>query len=78
MSYGIPVVTSPVGNRGYNFKNKEEIIISSIEAFPDKIRELMTDRNLYKKLESAGKKIAYRYTWDLLGERVITLYKELL
>jgi glycosyltransferase involved in cell wall biosynthesis len=42
IAYGIPVITTPHGTRGYGFKDREHLIVAEIREFPSILRDSLS------------------------------------
>ncbi len=55
MSYGVPVVTTPVGAEGMELCHERDVLIASdASAFADEVRRLWSDQELWHKLVEGG------------------------
>jgi len=64
LAYGIPSITTPIGKRGLDLKNMENIYISSINEFLKAIDHILSDTSLYNKLKFGGYKlVTEKYNW---------------
>lgn len=61
LAYGLPVITTPVGGRGY-----QTPLISNIANVPDNIRSL---RRNWKQHSEQSRSEAELITWDIVGEK---------
>ncbi|TDL51864.1 glycosyltransferase [Paenibacillus dendritiformis] len=72
MSHGIPVISTDVGARGYDFDEKEQIVIANIEDFPAKIESLIKDSTKRNQLSQNGRAyIKRKYDWKELSKRIL-------
>lgn len=55
MASGIPVITTPVGSRGYHLENKKHAIICGLEEFPNQIKLLSKNVEIQKTLSENGR-----------------------
>lgn len=68
MAAELPIITTPTGARGLDIKNYDDAIICDILEFPEKILEVLEDRDLYDKLGSNGRKLAEeKYDWTKIA-----------
>ena len=75
----LPTISSPVGARG--IENEGSFIVTDLLKFPNEIRKLLSDENLYKELSVNGRALVERYyDWNRisydLGKRMYNLYFE--
>ena len=75
----LPTISSPVGARG--IENEGSFIVTDLLKFPNEIRKLLSDENLYKKLSVNGRALVEQYyDWNRishnLGKRMYDLYFE--
>jgi glycosyltransferase involved in cell wall biosynthesis len=70
MSYGLPVVSSTIGNEGIEATDGEQILIADKALdFSRKLASLMNDAGLWEKLSvQAQKFVNSRYAWDRVIE----------
>ncbi|MCJ7443822.1 MAG: glycosyltransferase [Methanotrichaceae archaeon] len=69
MEAGLPVITTPLGARGLDIDNYHHAIICDITEFPEKIMELLNNRELYNELVSRGRKLVQdKYDWTHISE----------
>lgn len=76
---GLPVVTTSIGIRGTNVKDKDEVIIrDDPQDIADAVIELINNQSLYKKISSNAKKIVRdNYDWDPIAKKLSNIYEEL-
>lgn len=79
MAAGLPIITTPTGARGLEAKNYDHAIICEVSEFPEKIQELLDNKELYEKLSFNGRKLVEeKYDWKKIGESMAkTLQKKL-
>jgi glycosyltransferase involved in cell wall biosynthesis len=71
MSYGLPVVTTPVGARGIETKGREAMVICEPNEFAASIQKLFVDRAWFERLTQAGREVvAEDYDWKKISGRV--------
>lgn len=69
MAAGLPVISTPIGARGLEVKNYDPIIICEIIDLPQKIQELLGNKELYSKLSENGRTLVQnKYDWDTITE----------
>ncbi len=71
MAAGLPVVTTPVGARGLDIESYNQAIISSVQDFPEKIYEVLSDTYLRDKLSLSGRSLVEeKYDWRTIAENM--------
>jgi sugar transferase (PEP-CTERM/EpsH1 system associated) len=72
MAMGIPVISTKLGAEGLDVKEDENILIADDhEDFAQKIYEIITDKQLSKRIsDSAIKFVEENYTWEKIGEDI--------
>ncbi|MDD1700439.1 MAG: glycosyltransferase family 4 protein [Methanoregula sp.] len=76
MAAGLPVVSTAVGARGINLKNGIHAIICDIDAFPEKISDVINDKNLSEFLSSNGRDLVKaHYVWKEIAELMVNEIK---
>ncbi len=78
LSFGLPVITTEVGARGFNLKNNKDAIICKIEEFPENIKKILKNKSLYIKLKKNGRIFAKKFDWQVIAKKAIKNYIELL
>lgn len=78
MSTGVPVVTTPVGARGLEVTNGENIIIGETpEQLAEATVQLLKDQKLYSKIVgNARKLIEEKYSWEKMATDLGKIYEE--
>lgn len=79
LSCGLPVVTTNVGGIPHIVKDNETALMVDIdhpEMMADRVMELVSDQELYKRLIINGLKCAEKYAWDNVKNDWITLYEQ--
>lgn len=78
MSAGVPVVTTPVGIKGIDATDGEEVLLGSTpRELADQAVRLVTDRKLYKKIiVNAKKLIEEKYSWQKIAADLSRVYEE--
>jgi len=68
MSFGLPVVSSSVGNEGIGALDGAEILIAEDpDEFSEKLASLMTDQELWQRISAGGQKLVNeKYSWDVV------------
>jgi glycosyltransferase involved in cell wall biosynthesis len=79
-SCGLPVVSTNIGVEGLDVKNGENIlIVDNLEEFPEKIIELLMNRDFSLKMGRAAREIVIKeYDWRNIVERLNKIYHEIL
>ncbi|MQL51392.1 glycosyltransferase [Desulfofundulus thermobenzoicus] len=71
MSFGLPIISTPVGARGLDIKNQVHCIISEAKAFIHELDRLLKDPNLRKEIGQAAKKLVYsKYSWRSITDNI--------
>jgi glycosyltransferase involved in cell wall biosynthesis len=79
LAMGRPIVSTPVGCEGVAVRDGEHLLIADDgPAFASNIFEVFENPALRDALGRAGRRLAEkRYSWDLAGERLQSLYRHL-
>lgn len=73
LAAGLPVVTTPVGARGYDLVDGEHALVSPLGEFAARIATLVGDSALAARLSAAGRRLVQeRYDWSAIGAAVRT------
>ena len=67
LAAGLPLVTTPVGARGIDFTNNEDVVIAEIDDFPEVIERLIDDDVLRNKIAKKARKLAESYDWRAIA-----------
>ncbi len=71
LGYGLPVVTSPCGNRGLKTEHMKNIFLASIDEFSGSVRTVMTDTLLYNRLKFEGYQFVREgYDWKAISRNL--------
>ncbi|MCZ7356129.1 MAG: glycosyltransferase family 4 protein [Candidatus Methanoperedens sp.] len=71
MAAGLPIITTPIGARGLDIKNYRDAIICEVSEFPESIREVLENIELYNKLSLNGQKLVKnKYDWNKIAENM--------
>ncbi|OBZ34280.1 glycosyltransferase family 4 protein [Methanohalophilus sp. DAL1] len=71
MSAGIPVISTPIGARGLNIENEKHAIICSADEIPEKMVELINDKDLHTKLRINARVLAEdNYSWETIAKSI--------
>ncbi len=76
---GLPVVASPCNGIPYELKDGENgflVPYGNIELLKKKILEVLDNPKLAKEFSKSNLEKAKNYTWDLITERYLEVYKE--
>lgn len=79
MCYGIPVITTETGARGYDISSGEQAIICGLEEFPAKMKEVLDNREATDKM--CGQAVEYirqNYDWAPMVQRALPAILNLL
>ena len=78
LSFGLPIITTKVGARGFNLKNDKEVIICQIKEFPRNIEKILKNKNLYIDLKRNGRVFAKKFDWQIIAGKVMDNYRKLI
>jgi len=69
IGYGIPVVTTPHGNRGYGFKDKVHLLVAEVSEFPHMLKDSLSadTLSLQPMAENAKQFASSRYDWSVIA-----------
>ncbi|UUZ97543.1 glycosyltransferase family 4 protein [Paenibacillus sp. P25] len=71
MANGLPVVSTPIGVRGYTVLDESDVLISNSQEFVKKVEYLMKNYELAKHIsENAFTLIKENYSWEKLTKKV--------
>jgi len=72
MAAGLPVVSTTVGARGINLINGIHAIICDIDAFPEKISDVINDKKFSEFLSSKGRELVKaNYVWKEIAKSMV-------
>jgi len=79
-SQGIPVVSTTVGAEGLSLeKGKHILLADTVAEFVEAVTELMENEELSKNMGlSARKFVEENYSYDMIGKKMASVYKEML
>ena len=79
MGSGMPVISSVTGIEGLDVTNNKDVIIASNpNEFVAKIKELLTNKNLYEKIrKNAYQLVKEKYRWSQTAKELESVYKNL-
>ncbi len=77
MASGLPVVASPVNGVPYEMNSENGFLVKygDNEKFVERILEILDNKKLRDKIVKNNVKKAENYSWDLINERTMKLYK---
>ena len=80
MASGLPIIASPVNGVPYEMSEKNGIFVNygDINGLKEAILKILNNPRLAKKYALNNKKTALKYKWDLIYEKTLKLYKEIL
>ena len=81
MASGTPVVASKVGGLQWTVRDGETgFLVSkrSPEQFAAALGELLTDDGLRARMSEAAVKVAGEFSWDVVADRILSLYHDLM
>ena len=74
MAAGLPVVSTTVGARGINLINGIHAVICDIDAFPEKISDVINDKKFSEFLSSNGRELVKEnYVWKEIAESMVNV-----
>ena len=77
MAAGLPVIATPIGARGLDL-NGTNSMICEIPDFPEKIREVLENRILYKSLSDNGRKLVEdKYDWRKIAWNMADVFEKI-
>lgn len=68
LAAGLPLVTTPVGARGIDFTNNEDVVIAEIDDFSEVIKMLINDDALRSSISKKGRELAEKYDWGAIAK----------
>jgi glycosyltransferase involved in cell wall biosynthesis len=73
IAYGIPVITTPHGNRGYGFKDEVHLLVAEISEFPHMLRDSLSANtlSLQDMAENARQFASSRYDWSVIASGLL-------
>jgi glycosyltransferase involved in cell wall biosynthesis len=73
IAYGIPVITTPHGNRGYGFKDKAHLLMAEISEFSSILRDSLSadPLDLQHMAENARQFASFRYDWSVIASGLL-------
>ena len=78
LASGLPVITTEIGARGLLVKNEEHVLISTVEDFPQKIEELISDTKKCILLKKKGRMLVEdHYDWKIIARKLSSVYGKL-
>ena len=79
MACGLPVVASSVNGVPYEMREPENGFLikrNDFESFKNKILELLNNKKLREKIGKNNMKKAKNYTWEIIADKTMEIYKE--
>lgn len=78
LNYEVPVVTTPIVNKGVEAENKKEILIAdNADQIAKEIIILLKDKKMRDKISSAGKKFLKKnYSWSIINKKLSKIIKD--
>lgn len=71
MAAGLPVVTTAIGARGLDIRDRQDALICSLQEFPEKIQELVHNSSLRKDLIQNGRMLVEKkYDWKMIAQNM--------
>lgn len=79
MSASLPVISTPVGARGLNLENYKNVIVAEIPEVPEKIREILRNKELYENISSGGRRVVEKeYNWKTIASNMCGILDKIL
>jgi glycosyltransferase involved in cell wall biosynthesis len=79
LAAGVPVITTPIGARGYALVDGVDALIARAADFPAKIRRLVDDGALAASLAHRGRRLVVeRYDWKAIASEMVSAVRRLL
>ncbi|MGH6689570.1 MAG: glycosyltransferase, partial [Gammaproteobacteria bacterium] len=79
LAAGVPVVTTPVGARGYELAEGRDALIRPAVDFPVAITALLSDRELAEGLARRGRRLVEeRYDWKTIASDALAAFRAVL
>jgi glycosyltransferase involved in cell wall biosynthesis len=76
---GLPVVTTPLGARGYGLVDDRHAVVCSLEDFASCLRALLDDETRAQRLGAEGRRLAEtRYDWGAVAAGVVAALERVL
>ena len=76
IAYGIPVITTSHGNRGFGFKDKAHLLVAEISEFPSILREFLQPSAFSLQpmamAENARQFASSRYDWSVIASGLLS------
>jgi glycosyltransferase involved in cell wall biosynthesis len=78
LAAGAPVVTTPVGARGYDLVDGEHAVVGAVKDFPDGIARILNDEALAGRLAARGRRLVEaRHDWAAIASGVLAALRAL-
>lgn len=78
LASGLPVITTEIGARGLLVKNDEHVLISTVEDFPQKVEELISDTKKRIRMKRKGRKLVEdHYDWKIIARKILSIYNKI-
>jgi FkbM family methyltransferase len=76
LAAGLPVITTPLGARGYDLVDGDTALICPIEKFPDAIGRALDDHALVERLTRRGRRLVEeRHDWKAIAAGVLAAFR---
>jgi len=77
LAAGLPTITTQIGNRGLDLRDKKEVIVSDLDRFPECINQVVGDQEQYQKLSINGReRVEEKYDWKVIAREAMDCYWE--
>jgi glycosyltransferase involved in cell wall biosynthesis len=79
MACGLPVVCTPSGTRDFAFNGRTALVVPKPYVFllRRRIRKLIGDETLRRRLAGRGREKIMEFTWDFLAVRLEGIFRNL-
>jgi glycosyltransferase involved in cell wall biosynthesis len=79
LAAGVPIVTTPIGARGYDLIDGEHALVCELGDFAGRMRALLDDAALADRLARQGRRLAEaRYDWQAIADGVVLALERVL
>ena len=79
LAAGVPVITTPIGARGYELSHGANALVCAAQDFPDTIRRLLSDEALAGELSHQGRRLVVeRYDWRAIASEAVSTLRPVL
>lgn len=76
LEYGLPLVTTPIGAEGFDFKAQaDHVIDTTAQGLANKILKLYQDETVWKEVSEASKEVLEPFSISHIEEQVLKVLK---